>query len=48
MPPPHPVLVPELIDTLWNVNPGRQEQRLPDNKELIDTLWNVNWLFYTS
>ena len=31
----------ELIDTLWNVNPG-QDNFLSLQAELIDTLWNVN------
>ena len=32
----------ELIDTLWNVNEGRQKTFYFGNVELIDTLWNVN------
>ena len=35
-------VVPELIDTLWNVN--AVTEAMPDISviELIDTLWNVN------
>ena len=33
-PRPFPLVILELIDTLWNVN--------EDWIELIDTLWNVN------
>ena len=35
-------LLSELIDTLWNVNEGRQKTFYFGNVELIDTLWNVN------
>ena len=34
--------IPELIDTLWNVNDVRIRDVLRQPCELIDTLWNVN------
>ena len=34
--------VPELIDTLWNVNPCNHLYSRDGWIELIDTLWNVN------
>ena len=34
--------IPELIDTLWNVNAIARSAIVLTNQELIDTLWNVN------
>ena len=36
------VILPELIDTLWNVNCFESIYASSPVKELIDTLWNVN------
>ncbi len=35
--------MPELIDTLWNVNSLYLFRLLKVFTELIDTLWNVNY-----
>ena len=37
-----PILLSELIDTLWNVNNKKWGGTWERIKELIDTLWNVN------
>ena len=37
--------IPELIDTLWNVNVSGNVFWGKDKDELIDTLWNVNTPF---
>ena len=42
---PHTIVLfvlPELIDTLWNVNAFNLLKSSLDSSELIDTLWNVN------
>ena len=39
------VLLPELIDTLWNVNTKKNGNKKSFGTELIDTLWNVNNFF---
>ena len=36
------MIIHELIDTLWNVNPSYSCLTIAGNVELIDTLWNVN------
>ena len=36
------LLVSELIETLWNVNPVKACEEYYVNLELIETLWNVN------
>ena len=39
--------VTELIETLWNVNPGGEPGKMTKEEELIETLWNVNTLEFT-
>ena len=41
---PKSFVMPELIDTLWNVNRFKAAASLATVSELIDTLWNVNTL----
>ena len=39
---PKSFVMPELIDTLWNVNNSCHCLHSGEGCELIDTLWNVN------
>ena len=40
---PKSFVMPELIDTLWNVNNSCHCLHSGEGCELIDTLWNVNY-----
>ena len=37
--------IPELIETLWNVNESAPADWVEQLQELIETLWNVNCVF---
>ena len=41
---PKSFVMPELIDTLWNVNNSCHCLHSGEGCELIDTLWNVNYI----